>query len=230
MNENVRISIEFSLKFVPKGPINNILALVQIMAWRRPGDKPLSEPVRVSLLTHICVVRPQWVKSENTVQNTAWNCAFLFQTVSCVHSCVHGVPQESVLEPLLYPLLYDLWPWHISSRPFSHDFAIKLLNYDTSFRVRSTVCAVMDGFFPYLAQMITSMRGCVLGNDLWPWPLSPRVFGHDFVIKLLKYGASCRARSTILGEFFPYLVLDHWHEWVCCTQWPLTLTYILKVI
>ena len=62
MNENVRISIKFSLKFVPKGPINNIPALVQIMAWRRPGDKPLSEPVMVSLLTHICITRPQWVK------------------------------------------------------------------------------------------------------------------------------------------------------------------------
>ena len=62
MKENVRISIKFSLKFVPKGPINNIPALVQIMAWRRPGDKPLSEPVMVSLLTDICVTRPQWVK------------------------------------------------------------------------------------------------------------------------------------------------------------------------
>ena len=40
----------------------NIPALVQIMAWRRPGDKPLSEPMMVSLLTHICVTRPQWVK------------------------------------------------------------------------------------------------------------------------------------------------------------------------
>ena len=61
VNENVRISIEFSLKFVPKGPINNIPALVQIMAWRRPGDKPLSETVMVRLPTHICVTRPQWV-------------------------------------------------------------------------------------------------------------------------------------------------------------------------
>ena len=52
-------SIKFSLKFVPKGPINNIPALVQIMAWRRPGDKPLPEPTLVSLLTHICVTRPQ---------------------------------------------------------------------------------------------------------------------------------------------------------------------------
>ena len=62
MNENVRISIGISLKFVPKGLINNIPALVQIMAWRRPGDKPLSEPMMVNLLTHICVTRPQWVK------------------------------------------------------------------------------------------------------------------------------------------------------------------------
>ena len=45
-----------------KGPINNIPALVQIMAWRRPGDKRLSEPMMVSLLTHICVTRSQWVK------------------------------------------------------------------------------------------------------------------------------------------------------------------------
>ena len=61
-NENVWISIKISLKFVPKGPINNIPALVQIMAWRRSGDKPLSEPMMVGLSTHICVTRPQWVK------------------------------------------------------------------------------------------------------------------------------------------------------------------------
>ena len=35
LNENVRISIKISLKFVPKGPINNNPALVQIMAWHR---------------------------------------------------------------------------------------------------------------------------------------------------------------------------------------------------
>ena len=66
LNENVWISIKISLKFVPKGPINNIPALVQIMAWRRPGDKSLSEPMMVSLTTHICVTRPQWVKSEHS--------------------------------------------------------------------------------------------------------------------------------------------------------------------
>ena len=63
LNENVRISMKVSLKFVPKGRINNIPALVPIMAWRRPGDKPLSEPMMVSLLTHTCVTRPQWVNT-----------------------------------------------------------------------------------------------------------------------------------------------------------------------
>ena len=62
LNENVKISIKILLKFVPMGPTNNIPALVQIMAWRRPGDTPLYEPMMVSLLTHICVTRPQWVK------------------------------------------------------------------------------------------------------------------------------------------------------------------------
>ena len=63
LNENVWIPIKISLKFVPKGRTNNIPALVQIMAWRRPGDKPLSEPMMVSLPTHICVTRPQWVNA-----------------------------------------------------------------------------------------------------------------------------------------------------------------------
>ena len=59
LNETVVILIRISLKFVPKGPIKNIPALVQIMAWHRPGDKSLSEPVMVRLPTHICITRPQ---------------------------------------------------------------------------------------------------------------------------------------------------------------------------
>ena len=61
VNENVKISITSSLKFAPKSPINNIQALVQIMAWRRPGDKPSSEPMMASSLLHICITRRQWI-------------------------------------------------------------------------------------------------------------------------------------------------------------------------
>ena len=61
LNENKLISIDISLNPILYGQINNVTALVQIMAWCRPGDKPLSEPVMVSLLTHICVTRSQCV-------------------------------------------------------------------------------------------------------------------------------------------------------------------------
>ena len=67
LNENVWVSIKISLKFVPKGSISNIPALVPIMAWRRPGDKPLSESRMESLLTHMCVTRPQWVNLLRTM-------------------------------------------------------------------------------------------------------------------------------------------------------------------
>ena len=50
----------YSLKFVPKVPFNNIPALVQKMAWHRQGAKPLSQPMMVSLLMHICATQPQW--------------------------------------------------------------------------------------------------------------------------------------------------------------------------
>ena len=68
-NENLCISIKISLKFVFRHPIN-IQALVQIMAWRRPVNKPLSEPMMVSLVTHICVTRPQWVKPKVNLTGT----------------------------------------------------------------------------------------------------------------------------------------------------------------
>ena len=73
LNENFWIRIEISLKFVPKGPINNIPALVQIMPWCCSGDKPLSEPMMVCLPTHICVTGPQWVKMDSLTTNTVYS-------------------------------------------------------------------------------------------------------------------------------------------------------------
>ena len=48
LNENGRIPIQISTKFIPESPIDNKSALVHVMAWRRTGDKPLSEP----MMTH----------------------------------------------------------------------------------------------------------------------------------------------------------------------------------
>ena len=98
LNENIWISIKISMKFIPRGSINNFPALVQIMAWCRPGDKPLSEPMIVRSLTHMCVTRLQWVKditnseaissrfsflTKNYHNSLWWNIAMI------VHLCIH---------------------------------------------------------------------------------------------------------------------------------------------
>ena len=72
--ENIWIPIKISLKFFPMGPNNKIPALVQIMAWRHPGDKPLSEPMIYSLPTHICVTRPQWVTRQDLMPGSGLLC------------------------------------------------------------------------------------------------------------------------------------------------------------
>ena len=77
MNENAWILIKSSLTFVPEGPINNFPTLIQIMACRRSGDKPLSEPMMVP--TYIWVTRPQWVKA---TQEAVQECTIFYTTYS----------------------------------------------------------------------------------------------------------------------------------------------------
>ena len=45
LNKNDKIPIQISLKLVPRSAIDNKAALVQVMAWRRIGGKPLPEPI-----------------------------------------------------------------------------------------------------------------------------------------------------------------------------------------
>ena len=88
--------------------------------------------------------------------------------------------------------LKKLWPW--------------------PWKKKSTV---HDGFFPYLAQMITSMRGCVAYNDPWPWPISSRSFGFENRVRSVA--------STVPDGFFPYLVqmITSMRRCVACDDfWP----------
>ena len=115
------------MKFVPKGPINNIPALVQIMAWRRPGDKPLSEPIMVSLPTHICVTRHQWVNITTA--------AFNFDSEADVFDYVSKVLKQKISRPrvdlnhqnLRIPTeCSTIWAteaWYLLSHVFEHWFS-----------------------------------------------------------------------------------------------------------
>ena len=78
LNENVWIPIKISLKFVPKSSINNLPALVQIMAFHMDSA---SEPIMVSLLMHICITRPQWVKDRQPNKWESSQAAYL----NCSH-------------------------------------------------------------------------------------------------------------------------------------------------
>ena len=89
---------------VPKGPIDNIPALVQIMAWRRPGDKPLSEPMMARLLTHICVTRPQWVNS-NFIEIVLSE----YSRYNCLVKIINNKYYRVVHELILCDILHTIW-------------------------------------------------------------------------------------------------------------------------
>ena len=132
LNENIWIWINISLKFVPRGPINNIPTLVQVMAWRRPGDKPLSEPMMVRLPTHICVTRPQWVKT------MAWcHQATAHVDPGLCHHMVSLGHKESmfyIYQILYYSYIYQYWAgWYLAlllldNRSHIHNFIMSCSN------------------------------------------------------------------------------------------------------
>ena len=116
LNENVWISINISLKFVPIGPINNIPSLVQILAWRHPGDKPLSEPTEDSLLMQICVILPQWV-------NSLWPSDAIWRqrsgsTLAQVIACCLTAPSHYLNQCWL--IISKVW-WHSSDGNITRD-------------------------------------------------------------------------------------------------------------
>ena len=118
----------------------------------------------------------------------------------------------------------DLWTWPISSRSFG---------LDLENRVRSVAFTVLDGFFLYLAQMITIIRGCVacnvffrickfefLANGFFPYLIQMITSMRECVAynDLWPWPISSRSfglglencvrsvASTVLERFFPYLI------------------------
>ena len=73
---------------------NDIPVLVQIMAWCRPGDKSLSELMMVSLLTHTCVTRPQWIKrliTSDSIMSNPHQTLFLLHERPLCNVVMHSV-------------------------------------------------------------------------------------------------------------------------------------------
>ena len=171
MIKKICISIKISLKFFPKGPVDNNPALVQIRAWRRPGDRPLSEPMLVSVLTHIWVVRPQWVKGEPT---TDW------WIPSQMNSNAESFSAQWRIHILLNPLFFISSPtcasWRLNELAGVSITSLKI--------VYSTVYSRAD----QRKHQISASLAFVRGIHRWPvnsphkWPVTWKMFPFDDVI------------------------------------------------
>ena len=146
LNQNFLIPTEMSLNLVPKGPINNIPALFQIMAWQWPGHKHLSEPMMVSLLTHICVTRPQWVKEQG-------HCLQNLMLVSYVIQCKS------------YPFAWN-WP--------TTRFVIQCKSYSFAWNWPTTRNVIQCKSYPFAWNWPTTRNviQCKSYPFAWNWPIT----------------------------------------------------------
>ena len=100
-NENDIIPIQISLKLVPRSPIDNKPAVVQVMAWHRTGWP--------SSLTHVCGIKGRCLlkkKNPPTLYNEYFHglipygygcsCIFVTEHSCCCHRCCCPVEGDSL--------------------------------------------------------------------------------------------------------------------------------------
>ena len=124
-----------------------------------------------------------------------------------------------------------LRPWLRKSCPLCNVFSFRsvISIFATNNHYHSRVChlsglyqnsKILLAFFPYLAEIIISIRGCVASNDLWTWPIFSRSFGLD-----LESCPLCSVYSS--GWIFSYLVqmINGMSRCVACDDlwtWPIS--------
>ena len=98
----------------------------------------------------------------------------------------------------------------------NYDFVTKLLKSVTSCLICSTACTVLTWFFPYLALMITSMRGCVTCSDIWHWPISSCV--HAYIFRYTR-AYICLCASTMTTNIWFIIFLFNLNRGCVCAPW-----------
>ena len=162
------------------------------MAWRLSGDKPLSEPMMISLLTHICITRPQWVNTLKLGQKRLPYCRQHFQ---CLLLCRNSriliqislkfVPKDSVNNKLA---LVQIRAWHRrGNKPLSEPMMVwwtdsyaslslneltpqisKISSAILNGMIRSTWMGTKISFLNFLRNLMAWYR-LVLGHLLTEW-------------------------------------------------------------
>ena len=195
------------MKFVFKSPVNNIPVLGQIMAWRRPNDKPLSKPMVVSLLTHICANRPLWV---NMIYLSIFSGSFHwhwaiydFFPVRMKYSCKNNRPvlnhnNTAKFEPLR-------WRHNGNVGVSNHQPHHCLLNRLFGCRSKKTSKLRVTGL------CAGNHRGPV--NSPHKWPVTRKLFPFDDVIMPCVYLVECTAFHFVFSFFFVICMVRWKHFW-----------------
>ena len=117
LNENARIPIIIHWSFL----IENKPAVVQIMACRRPGDKPLSEPMKISSQTNkgtrgkMVLLRKNWSHVKN-IRPIIIIFGRSFETMTIL--VFDHEMQAYIIIFLRYSETTIIWNWTILPRPW----------------------------------------------------------------------------------------------------------------
>ena len=161
------------------------------MAWRRPGDKPLSEPTVVSLLTHICVTRPQWVK-----KLAHWQCMLWIQDNDALYP-------EHLLHSILLKICAVLVNSFSSEQNCHHFWGSKsiFVNENYYYLIQIYVNFVYESSIESMLHQPQDTNPFIQCWHLWRYMISP---GHNELIQM-KCGAS---GVPFIERGWPN---QHWH-------------------
>ena len=88
------------------------------MFFRRPGDKPLSEPMMASLLTHIYVIRPQRVNHSKVLLSD--NMDYMIITIYNFQNPIRIIIAVSLHRPRYqYSFIYQIPYYYMSIQCFN---------------------------------------------------------------------------------------------------------------
>ena len=95
--------------------------------------------------------------------------------------------------------------------------------------VHAVTSLPLEGSSSYLVQIIIAKRMCVVYNNSWPWPISPRQYAYVFT-KTTTNSRPCNNTPFFGGVLFVLGTDIHHQEKACLKQQLLTFTYIFRII
>ena len=156
------------------------------MAWRRPGDKPLSEPMTIILLTHIWVTRPQWLKH---YYGLFWNESSSWYSITFPLFGFEYTGLQKPLKTIWLKSTYLIKYMCTSVIAWRYEWHEKRSQGQFTTLAFKTICA-FQGSSPLLLNPI--IEGCCGFRHVFPWlklakhqdPFS--VYGQDWSQPMLK--------------------------------------------